>query len=164
MIERPEPPGAIRPAEPGDYDTIAAVLDQWWGRPVLGVLPRLFFDLFHRTSLIVDGPDGPDGRDGPRAFLAGILSPSDPEQAYIHFVGVAPGARQQGLGRLLYDEFFALARADGRREVRAITSPGNTGSVAFHRSMGFSVTGPVAGYNGPGQDRIVFRRPLSRRP
>lgn len=34
----------------------------------------------------------------------------------------------------------------------------NTGSVAFHQSMGFSVTGPVAAYNGPGHDMIVFER------
>jgi hypothetical protein len=32
--------------------------------------------------------------------------------------------------------------------------------VAFHQSMGFAVTGPVPGYNGPGRDLIVFRRAL----
>src|SRR5580658_1974292 len=110
-----------RPAQPEDYDTIAAVVGTWWGRPVLGSLPRVFFDLFHRTSLVVDGAAGPD------AFLAGILSPSDPRQAYIHFVGVAPAARQRGLGRALYEQFFTMARADGRREVSAITAPANTG-------------------------------------
>jgi GNAT superfamily N-acetyltransferase len=145
---------SARPARPADYDAIAAVIDQWWGRPVLPALPRLFFDLFYRTSLVVDGPDGPD------AFLVGILSPSDPAQAYIHFVGVSPAARQRGLGRLLYQSFFALARADGRREVSSITSPANTGSVAFHRSLGFTVTGPVCDHNGPGHDYFVFRRPL----
>jgi ribosomal protein S18 acetylase RimI-like enzyme len=146
--------GLARLAEPADYDAIAAVIDQWWGRPVLPALPRLFFDLFHRTSLVVDGPDGPD------AFLVGILSPSDPAQAYIHFVGVSPAARQRGLGRMLYESFFAMARSDGRREVSSITSPRNTGSAAFHRSMGFTVTGPVAGHNGPGHDYMVFRRTL----
>ena len=143
-----------RPAEPGDYDAIAAVIDQWWGRPVLPALPRLFFDLFYRTSLVVDGTDGPD------AFLVGILSPSEPAQAYIHFVGVSPGARQRGLGRMLYESFFAFARSDGRQEVSAITSPYNSGSVAFHRSMGFTVTGPVASHNGPGHDYFVFHRTL----
>jgi ribosomal protein S18 acetylase RimI-like enzyme len=146
--------GQIRRAEPGDYDAIAAVVDAWWGRPVLASLPRLFFDLFHRTSLVIDGPGGL------QAFLVGILSPSDPGQAYIHFVGVNPGARGRGLARVLYEAFFALARADGRREVRAVTSHGNSGSVAFHQSMGFAVTGPVPGYNGPGRDLIVFRRAL----
>lgn len=143
-----------RPAVPGDYDAIAAVIDQWWGRPVLASLPRLFFDLFRSTSLVIDGSAGP------QAFLVGIFSPSDPEHAYIHFVGVAPGARHRGLGRVLYEEFFSLARADRRREVRTVTTPGNSGSVAFHGSMGFAVTGPVPGYNGPGRDLIIFHRRL----
>ncbi|HEY1920067.1 MAG TPA: GNAT family N-acetyltransferase [Streptosporangiaceae bacterium] len=149
-----EPNSHARPAQPRDYDAIAAVINTWWGRPVLGSLPRVFFDLFHRTSLVVDGATGPD------AFLVGILSPSDPWQAYIHFVGVAPDARQRGLARALYEQFFAMARADSRREVGAITAPVNTGSIAFHESMGFTVTGPVPAYNGPGADMMLFRRPL----
>jgi ribosomal protein S18 acetylase RimI-like enzyme len=145
---------ASRMARPDDYDAIAPVLNDWWGRPVQGALPRLFLDHFCRTSLVVDGPDGP------LAFLIGILSPADLEQAYIHFVGVAPAARGLGLGRRLYEEFWALARADGRTVVRAITAPVNTASIAFHRAMGFSVTGPVADYEGPGRDYMVFERRL----
>jgi ribosomal protein S18 acetylase RimI-like enzyme len=144
----------IRTARPGDYDAIAAVADDWWGRAILGSMPRLFLDLFWRTSLVIDGPAGPD------AFLIGIMSPSQRDRAYIHFVGVAPAARDRGLGRLLYEEFFRQARADGRTAVSAITAPVNTGSVAFHRSMGFSVTGPVTAHNGPGHDMIVFERTL----
>jgi len=145
---------ASRMARPDDYDAIAAVADDWWGRPILGALPRLFLDHFYRTSLVVEGPDGL------LAFLVGILSPSQPGQAYIHFVGVAPRARGLGLGRRLYEEFFALARADGRRVVSAVTAPVNAGSVAFHRAMGFTVTGPVAGYDGPGHDKFFFERGL----
>jgi ribosomal protein S18 acetylase RimI-like enzyme len=143
-----------RPAQPGDYDAIAAVLDVWWGRPILGALPRLFLDHFHGTSQVVDGPNGL------AAFLIGILSPSEPDRAYIHFVGVAPQARGQGLARALYQDFFALARADGRRVVNAVTAPVNSGSIRFHRSMGFTVAGPVPDYNGPGHDLVVFERPL----
>ena len=143
-----------RPARASDYEAIAAAVDAWWGRPVLDALPRLFLDHFHRTSLVIDGPGGP------QAFLVGILSPSEPRQAYIHFAGVAPQARRQGLAQLLYAEFFALARADGRTAVSAVTAPANGGSIAFHRAMGFSVTGPVAGYDGPGRDLIRFDRAL----
>lgn len=123
-------------------------------RPVLGALPRLFLDHFHRTSLVIDEPAGLPG------FLVGILSPSEPQQAYIHFAGVAPHARRLGLAELLYDTFFALARADGRTTVSAVTAPVNTGSIAFHRALGFSVTGPLAGYNGPGRDLVRFERAL----
>jgi ribosomal protein S18 acetylase RimI-like enzyme len=145
---------SARPARPADYDAIAAVLDDWWGRPVLGALPRLFLDHFHDSSLVVDGAAGP------QAFLVGILSPSEPDRAYVQFVGVSPAARGQGLARQLYEEFFALARRDGRRLVSAVTAPVNSGSVAFHRAMGFAVTGPVDGYDGPGHDKIFFEREL----
>jgi ribosomal protein S18 acetylase RimI-like enzyme len=139
---------------PADYDAIAAVLDQWWGRPVLGSLPRLFLDLFWRTSLVIDGPAGPD------AFLIGIFSPSDSERAYIHFVGVAPHARRLGYGRVLYEEFFRLAKADGRSTVSAITAPVNLRSAEFHRAMGFKISGPVPDYDGPGHDMLLFDRML----
>jgi ribosomal protein S18 acetylase RimI-like enzyme len=143
-----------RQARPADYDAIAAVVDTWWGRPVTASLPRLFLDHFHRSSLVIDAPGGPV------AFLAGILSPSQPERAYIHFVGVAPQARGRGLARHLYEEFFTLARRDGRRMVSAVTAPANSDSIAFHQALGFSVTGPVPGYNGPGRDMVVFERSL----
>jgi L-amino acid N-acyltransferase YncA len=130
------------------------VIDAWWGRPILGSLPRLFLDHFHGTSLVIDGPGGL------MAFLIGILSPSQPERAYIHFVGVTPDARGHGLGGALYREFFAFARADGRRVVSAVTAPVNSDSIRFHRSMGFTVTGPVPDYDGPGHDLVVFERLL----
>ena len=144
----------VRTARPGDYDAIAAVIDAWWGRPVLPALPRLFLDLFCDTSLVAED------LAGLQAFLIGIFSPSRPGHAYVHFVGVSPQARQRGLARRLYQEFFALARADGREVVTAITVPANRGSVAFHQALGFTVTGPVAGYNGPGRDYLVFERNL----
>ncbi|MET7397949.1 N-acetyltransferase [Dactylosporangium sp. NPDC005572] len=144
----------IRPAQAADYDAIAAVVDDWWGRPILAGLPRLFLDHFHRTSLVAESAAGL------RGFLVGILSPSEPDEAYIHFVGVHPGTRSQGLARTLYERFFALAKEHDRRVVRAITSPVNEASIAFHRRMGFTVGGPVAGYNGPGRDLVTFARDL----
>jgi ribosomal protein S18 acetylase RimI-like enzyme len=142
-------------AQPGDYDEIIVVVDDWWGRPISDKLPRLFLDHFHRTSLIARSPGG-----ALAGFLIGLLSPSQTGRAYIHFVGVAPAARGSGLGRHLYERFFALAREAGSTGVGAITTPVNTGSIAFHRSMGFDVTGPAAGYHGPGRDMMVFDRPL----
>jgi hypothetical protein len=56
--------------------------------------------------------------------------------------------------------------------VRAITSPQNSGSHAFHTRMGF-VTEPgpkefegrpvQPDYDGPGLDRLTFRKNLSRK-
>ncbi|MEW9549540.1 N-acetyltransferase family protein [Nonomuraea sp. NPDC050783] len=146
----------LRPATPGDYDAIAAVVDAWWGRPILASLPRLFLDHFHRTSLIATSASG-----AMAGFLIGFLSPSAPREAYIHFVGVSPEARGTGVARELYEEFFGMAREHGRHVVKAITSPVNEASVAFHRRMGFTVNGPVPGYNGPGTTLLTFERALT---
>ncbi|MCG5214070.1 GNAT family N-acetyltransferase [Streptosporangium sp. KLBMP 9127] len=144
----------LRPAVPADYDAIAAVVDDWWGRPILPILPRLFLDHFHRTSLVSENAVGLAG------FLVGIISPSEPEQAYIHFVGVAPHARTSGLAREMYEHFFEIARRHDRHIVKAVTSPANKTSIAFHQRMGFTVGGPTPDYNGPGHDLVTFERAI----
>jgi ribosomal protein S18 acetylase RimI-like enzyme len=57
-------------------------------------------------------------------------------EAYIHFLGVVPELRGTGLAHELYTRFFALAAAEGRTTVSAVTSPTNTGSIAFHHPDG----------------------------
>lgn len=149
----------VRAARPDDYDTIITLVDGWWGRPIAGALQRVFLDHFFATSLVAEcAADG----DEPRlvGFLVGFPSPADDTTAYLHFVGVHPDMRGSGLGRALYHEFFDAMRARGRTEVHAVTSPVNVGSIAFHRSLGFSVSGPILDYDGPGADRVVFSRAL----
>ncbi|MFI6579390.1 GNAT family N-acetyltransferase [Nocardiopsis sp. NPDC050513] len=141
---------SIRTARPSDHRRIIAVCDAWWGRPVANVLPRLFLDHFHTSSLTAEAGAELAG------FLVGFGSPSRPEEAYVHFVGVAPEQRRSGLASRLYARFTEAARADGRTTVRAVTSPGNARSIAFHRAFGFTVTGPHADHDGPGVDRMVF--------
>jgi hypothetical protein len=51
---------------------------------------------------------------------------------------------------------FGVARSHGRDVVRSVTSPVNTPSIAFHRALGFEVAEPVAGYDGPGMNRVRF--------
>lgn len=148
------PDVTLRSAAPADYDRIISVLDNWWGRPVSHALPRLFLDHFHATSTVAEAGGNLAG------FLIGFLSPSLPEAAYIHFVGVHPGHRRGGLARALYERFFALAAADGRTVVRAVTAPVNARSIAFHSSLGFSVSDPLPGYDGPGDVKVRFERPL----
>ena len=144
----------LRTAAAADYDRIITRLDDWWGRPVRQALPRLFLDHFHATSFVAE-------RDGDLAgFLIGFMSPSLPGAAYIHFVGVHPHFRGNGLARVLYQRFFELAAADGRHVVRAVTAPSNTGSVAFHTAMGFTVTEPIPGYDGPSSGKVLFERCL----
>ena len=56
--------------------------------------------------------------------------------------------------------FTEAARRQGAVRLKAITSLGNKGSAAFHRSLGFDVR-VERDYNGPGEDRVVFSRTLS---
>ena len=154
----------IRPLTTADYPFVISVIDQWWGgRHMADLLPRLFFEHFTDTSFAGE-------REGRLAgFLAGFISQSRPGEAYIHFVGVEPAERGSGLGRLLYETFFQVAGERGCVLVRAVTSPVNRGSIAFHQRMGFrlepgdaEVDGiPVAsGYDGRGGDRVRFVRSL----
>ncbi|WPB95250.1 GNAT family N-acetyltransferase [Streptomyces malaysiensis] len=161
----------LRRAHVSDHGTIVERVRHWWGdsrtpvqaRELSLLLPRLFLQFFSGTSLVLEDDDGI------KAFLVGFHAADNDHEAYIHFVGVAPELRGQGVGRRLYTAFFERAAEAGRREVHSITSPMNTGSVAFHRAMGFTleegdreVNGfPVHGdYDGPGQHRVCFRRHL----
>ncbi|OVZ64283.1 GNAT family N-acetyltransferase [Pigmentiphaga sp. NML080357] len=151
-----------RPLSPSDYKPVIARVDHWWGgRPMQALLPRLFFEHFRRTSFAVGASDAIE------AFLIGFVSQTDSRIAYIHFVGVDPARRGGGLGRMLYEHFFDVVRALGCEEAHSITSPANSGSIAFHRKMGFELepgTGQVDGvpvqlhHAGPGQHRVRFRK------
>ena len=83
-----------------------------------------------------------------------------PAEAYIHFVGVSPEHRGEGIGRTLYERFFDEVREQGRSVVRCVTSPANEGSVAFHEALGFEVDRVVPDYDGPGEDRVLLVRAL----
>ena len=154
-----------RPLSERDHAPIVAVVDSWWGgRQMAGLLPRLFFAHFQDTSFVIEEADLII------AFLIGFVSQSSPRQAYIHFVGIEPGYRKRGLGKRLYELFFAAARARGCDSVRCITAPINRGSIAFHRRMGFQIEKSdherdgvafTADYDGPGQDRVLFVKALA---
>ncbi|WP_433444893.1 GNAT family N-acetyltransferase [Nonomuraea sp. CA-141351] len=158
-----------------DHARVLAVLDRWWGgfggeagsmeRALL--LPRLFFQHFATTSYLAERPDGDLA-----AFLIGFFSQSDPEVAYIHFVGVDPALHGRGIATALYRGFFDQAHAHGRRHIHCVTSPGNTASQAFHGRLGFKMLLGVRGdgdvpvqpnYDGPGLDRVVFALDLTAR-
>ncbi|MGY1434768.1 GNAT family N-acetyltransferase [Streptomyces reniochalinae] len=149
------PEYTVRTARPEDYDAVIAVVDDWWGRPASRDLTRVFVDHFYGTSLIAEEPGG-----ALAGFLIGFLSPSESSQAYVHFAGVAPHLRRSGLARELYERFFARAREDGRSVVKAITSPVNERSIAFHAALGFEVSEPRPDYDGPSLDRVTFRKRL----
>ncbi len=154
----------IRPGTGVDYDEIIPQLDSWWGgRNMAAMLPRLFFRHFTPWTYVAE-------RDSQRiGFLCGFRSQSDPATVYCHFIGISPEARGRGVGEHLYERLFADAIAAGCTEVHAVTSPMNRGSIAFHQRLGFTI---VPGsrdsdglswhpdYDGPGEDRVRFKRAL----
>jgi GNAT superfamily N-acetyltransferase len=159
----------IRPIRPSDYLLVISVIDDWWnGRHMADMLPRLFFEHFSDTCFAAE-------RDAERdaeltGFLIGFRSQARPAEAYIHFVGVHPDERGRGLGRRLYECFFAAVQARDCNLVRAVTSPVNRDSVKFHQQMGFAIepgstqvsgVPTTAGYDGPGQDRVRFIKHLA---
>jgi predicted GNAT superfamily acetyltransferase len=156
----------LRRPTPDDHAEVVAAIPPWWGMPASEsltlMLPRLFFQHFTDTSFIAEDDDGLAG------FLVGFLSSAQPGVAYIHFVGVRRDRRRTGLAAELYRRFFAQATAAGCHRVEAITGPPNRRSQAFHVAMGFTATGDTEidgvaawrDYDGPGQHRVAFARPL----
>jgi ribosomal protein S18 acetylase RimI-like enzyme len=150
-----------------DHARIVRVMDDWWGgRSMRAMLPRLWLEHFTATSWIAERPDGRLA-----GFLVGFIGPDDPTTAYCHMIAADPNLRRAGIGRTLYERFFADARAAGATRVTAVTWPGNRISIAFHRAVGFTIDdGPgttlVYGtpahvdHDGPDEDRVVFLHPL----
>ena len=146
-------PLVIRHAEPEHYAQVIGRVDKWWGgRQMAPMLPKLFFVHFRDTSFVaLDG-------EGVAGFLCGFRSQTFAEEAYIHFVGVDPGYRGGGIGRALYERFFEAVAP--RTVVRAVTSPVNEQSLAFHRALGFEVDRVDEDYDGRGESRVLLVKRL----
>jgi len=127
------------------------------------MLPRLFFVHFRDTSFIAE-------KDGEIiGFLIGFLSQTFADEAYVHFLGVHPNFRKQGVARRLYERFFEAVRQRGRSVIRLVTASVNKESIAFHTHIGFQIEPqdtkvdgiPVyRNYDGPGNDRVLFVKRL----
>ena len=146
----------LRHTKPSDYGRVIGRINVWWGgREMAPMLPRLFFLHFEGTSFVAEDGDDLAG------FVCGFLSQAEPDEAYIHFVGVAPEHRGAGVGRMLYERFFDEVRSEGRSLVRCVTSPSNERSVAFHEALGFEVDRVAEDYDGAGEDRVLLVKRLS---
>ncbi|MGW5110104.1 N-acetyltransferase family protein [Nocardia sp. NPDC004123] len=152
MGERCDASETIRPATAHDLCVVVDNHARYWGERDLRALhlPVLVHE-FPETSLVAVGPDGI------RGYVLGFVTPA--RAAYAHLIATRDDARGTGLGRRLYAAFAAAARRQGASRLKAITSPGNQGSISFHRELGFDVR-LVEDYNGPGQPRIVFTKEI----
>ncbi|MFJ9370773.1 GNAT family N-acetyltransferase [Nocardia sp. NPDC101769] len=127
---------------------------RYWGeRDLRSLHVSALVHEFPETCLTVEGDDGI------RGYILGFVTPA--RIAYAHLIATRDDTRGTGLGRRLYTAFATAANQQGAVRLKAITSPGNQGSISFHRSLGFDAR-VVEDYNGPGQPRIVFTLELSR--
>lgn len=154
----------------GDFAEILRGFPRFWGeRDLPRHLHHPMFALeFGDTAFVArrrDARDAPDagqhGRDGIIGYLFGFVAPTG--DGYIHFVAVRDDARGSGVGRQLHAAFEQAAVARGAVALKALTSPENEGSMAFHRRIGFTDVTRVEDYGGWGRPRVVMRKRLRPR-
>ena len=145
-----------------DFDQILREIKDFWGdERTLFLHHPMFVHEFGNSAFVI--------KEGQQviAYLFGFISQAAPV-GYVHAIGVRRSHQRQGLGRMLYDRFTRFARKHGCRELKALTSPGNKTSIAFHRSIGMEPAGEpdeegipiVKDYSGPGVHRVVFRKKI----
>jgi GNAT superfamily N-acetyltransferase len=141
-----------------DYNQILEALPEFWdGRDTRHLHHPFLIHEFGNTAFVI--------RDGSRvvAYLFGFLSQTQPV-GYVHTVAVRASARRHHFARRLFGHFVQFARRQGCRHVKAITTPSNSGSIAFHKSLGMQLLGEpntdgipiVPDYAGRGAPRVVF--------
>jgi ribosomal protein S18 acetylase RimI-like enzyme len=149
---------SIERARTADFGEILRSYEHFWGDLEL---PRylhhpMFIYEFGDTAFVARRSGGVIA-----GYLLGFVAPTG--DGYIHFIAVRDDARGLGLGRRLYAAFTETALARGATALKAITSPGNENSIAFHRRLGFDAT-LDEDYGGAGRPRIVMRRALPPAP
>jgi GNAT superfamily N-acetyltransferase len=136
-----------------DFDHIVEVIDRWWGGPISTFAHPIFFYELGDRALIVEENDTMIG------FLLGFVAHEPAKTGYVHLVGIHPEFRRRGVGRLLYENFTRECVDAGCERMKAITTLGNEGSLAFHTAMGWD-TLPIEDYAGRDRKRIVFTKNL----
>ena len=139
----------------GDFDHIVEVIDRWWGGPMANFAHPMFFYELGDNALIVEDDNRLVG------FLLGFIVFKAPKTGYVHLVGIDPDFRRKGVGRILYETFTERCRGLGCERMKAITTPGNEGSIRFHQALGWTPS-EVDDYAGPDRRRIVFMKELGR--
>lgn len=154
----------IRNGKPPDHEKIVSVMPEWWGgRDLSSSVLKVFFIHFKQSTFIAEIGDELIG------FLVGFMSQSEERVGYIHFAGVHPQFRKFGIGRRLFEKFYAACKANDRSILKSCTSPVNKLSINFHRKMGFEIEAgngiiddvPVTlDYLGKGNPMVLFKKIL----
>jgi ribosomal protein S18 acetylase RimI-like enzyme len=158
----------IRNIYPEDHVKILEVMPIWWnGRDLTSSVLKVFFIHFKNTSFIAEIGNELAG------FLIGFYSQSYENEGYIHFAGVNPEFRREGIGKALYQKFFDICKIRSINTVRSCTSPINKLSISFHTGIGFSIVpgdGIIDGisvsmnYLRENDPKVIFEKKLRYQP
>ncbi len=108
----------------------------------------------HGYYLVAFPPDEPTRIDG----YAGLRAPLRTPQADIQTIGVAPGSRRRGLGRVFMLRLIDEARDRGSSEVFLEVRADNPGAQGLYASLGFEQIAVRPKYYQPdGVDAIIMR-------
>lgn len=95
--------------------------------------------------------------DGIRRYIFGFVTPDG--IGYVHLIATQTTPAASVSDVACTQPSLKQPNVHRASRLKAITSVENTGSIAFHRSLGFD-TKIVDDYNGPGRDMAVFHRDL----
>jgi ribosomal protein S18 acetylase RimI-like enzyme len=148
----------ISPCTEQDYNQILDDLPAFWdGRDTRHLHHPMLVREFGNSAFVF--------RDGALvvAYLFGFISQTEPI-GYLHLLAVRASARRRHLGEALFAHFVDFARRHNGKHVKAITTPANAGSIAFHKSLGMELLGEpnadgipvIADYAGRNEPRVVF--------
>jgi ribosomal protein S18 acetylase RimI-like enzyme len=154
---------SIESASAADLAEIVRNFDRFWGDAENELLRHLHHPMFilefGDTAFVARRRNSDEGAGGEIVgYLLGFLAPAG--YGYVHFIAVRDDARTEGLASRLYERFTSAALERGATGLKAITSPENERSIAFHRRLGFTDMERVEDYGGSDRPRIIMRKPL----
>lgn len=149
-----------------DFRAVVSDLESFWGNYRAESLHHpMFIYEFGNTAYCIK-------REGRTiAYCLSFFSQTAPI-SYVHALAVRRDFHGQGLGRSLYERVIRSASDANCEAIKAISTPENTASLAFHRKLGFELHGSsiengaplFRDYAGPGQHRVVMVRSLIQSP
>lgn len=128
--------------------------DRFWDVDTRALHDPVWFHQFGGFGVLARTTDGEDV-----GYLLGVVTAD--RLAYVHLLVVRDDLRRRGLGTRLAGWFDDLARTVGARAVQAVIRPDDAAALGLSTALGAS-THLSGDHAGPGEDRIVLTRALSR--
>ena len=146
-----------------DFNEIISDISDFWGSDrTLHLHQSFLIHEFGNTAFIIKD------KGKVVAYLFGFFSQTQ-SLAYVHLIGVREKYQKQGLGKMLYENFIEIAKAQNIHKIKAITKPINIKSINFHKNkIGMRLLGEpdenginvIKNYSGVNEDRVVFEKQI----